>query len=180
MTCTPNACYKMPELTYQDEPEGIDFLVEFIGVEDSPLLLEKYRNLMSRFFGPANGILVEQGTLHAFIALETSAVLSEVNGVPAWNQLHISDDWDVSEEVDWEAVYSELFRREFSCELDAVWDELPPVHERPINYCGRLVPSLVVRQTGLIRRSNGCGCATPLIAQPLGTPGGKKSHVYSL
>jgi len=170
----------MPELTYQDEPEGIDFLVEFIGVEDSPLLLEKYRNLMSRFFGPANGILVEQGTLHAFIALETSAVLSEVNGVPAWNQLHISDDWDVSEEVDWEAVYSELFRREFSCELDAVWDELPPVHERPINYCGRLVPSLVVRQTGLIRRSNGCGCATPLIAQPLGTPGGKKSHVYSL
>jgi len=145
MTCTPNSCYKIPESRYQDEPAGIDFLVEFIAVEDSPLFLEKYRDLMSRFFGPANGILVEQGTLHSFIALETSAVLSEVNGVPAWNQLHISDNWDVNEEVDWDAVYSELFRREFSRELDAVWAEMPPVHERPINYCGRLVRALVVR-----------------------------------
>ena len=93
----------------------------------------------------ANGLLVEKDMLHCFIALETTEVLFEATGVPGWNQLHVSDDWDVGDEVDWDAIYTDLFRREFSCELDSVWAELPPIRERPINYSGRLVPSLCVR-----------------------------------
>ena len=120
MSCTPNSCYKMPEPAYRDAPAGIEFLIEFIGVENSLSFLTKYRDLMRTYFGPANGMLVEQGILHSFVALETTEVLFEAPGVPAWNQLHISDDWDVGDKVDWDAVYSELFRREFSRELDDV------------------------------------------------------------
>lgn len=145
MSCTPNSCYRMPEPTYQDAPTGIEYLIEFIGVENSPQYLKKYRDLMSDYFGPANGILVEEGMQHAFIALETSEVLFQATGVPGWNQLHISDDWNVVDNIDWEAVYSDLFHREFSKELDDVWAELPPIRERPISYRGQLVPDLCVR-----------------------------------
>jgi hypothetical protein len=135
----------MPEPTYRDAPDGIDFLIEFIGVDDSPLFLRTYRELMSNYFGPANGSLVERGTLRSFVAFETTAVLAEMSGVPAWNQIHISDDWEVDPAVDWDAVYSDVFRREFARELDDVWAELPPVRDRPINYRGRLIQELTVR-----------------------------------
>jgi len=145
MTCTPNSCYQIPEPSYRDAPTGIEYLIEFIGVEDSTQHLKKYRDLMSDYFGPANGILVEEGMLHAFIALETTEVLFQAAGVPAWNQLHISDDWNVFDDIDWDAVYSDLFRRKFSKDLDEVWAELPPTRERPISYLGQLIPDLCVR-----------------------------------
>ena len=145
MSCTPNSCYAMPEPAYQDAASGIDYLIEFIDVEESSSFLTKYRDLMSSYFGPANGLLVKRGMLHCFIALETTEVLFQADGVPGWNQLHVSDHWDVGDEVDWDAVYSDLFRKEFSCELDSVWAEIPPRRESPGNYRGRLVPDLCVR-----------------------------------
>lgn len=148
LTCTPSSCYAMPEPTYPDAPEGIDFLIEMIAVEDSPELLAKYRDLMSTYFGPANGWLVEDGMMHTFIALETTEVLYEADGLQGGNQLHISDDWSTQSDLDWdawEAVYEELLRREFSVELDEVWAELPPRRDRPTEYLGRLVKSLCVR-----------------------------------
>lgn len=145
MSCTPNSYYAMPEPAYRDAASGIDYLIEFIGVEDSPSFLTKYRDLMSNYFGPANGFLVERGMLHCFIALETAEILFEATGVPGWNQIHVSDDWNVGDEVDWDAVYVDLFRSQFSCELDSVLAELPPIREISTNYRGRLVPDLCVR-----------------------------------
>jgi hypothetical protein len=48
----------------EDAATGIDYLVEFIGVEDIPSALAKYREIMTKYAGPANGILVERGMLH--------------------------------------------------------------------------------------------------------------------
>lgn len=144
MSCTPNSCFAMPKLAYEDAAQGIEYLIEFIGVEDSPSSLERYRELMSDYFGPANGLLLERGLLHSFIALETTEVLSHAPGVPAWNQLHVSDNWDVDDELDWDSIYEDLFRQEFSCELDSIWDKLPPIRERPSEYSGRLVEDLCV------------------------------------
>jgi hypothetical protein len=145
MSCTQNSCYAIPKPSYQDAPSGIDFLIEFIDVKNSPKCLTKYRDLMSDYFGPANGMLVERGLLHCFIALETAEVLFQADGVPGWNQLHISDHWDEGDVDDWDTVYQELFRKKFSCELDSVWNQVPPIRDRYMDYRGRLITNLCIR-----------------------------------
>ena len=145
MSCTPNSCYGMPEPAYQDAPSGISFLVELIGVEETPPALAKYREVMSEYGGPANGILVERGMLHCFVALENVNILFDTPGAVPWNQIHISDDWDTGGEVDWDSVYTELFRSEFSCDQDSVWAELPPTDKTRADYHGRLISKLCVR-----------------------------------
>lgn len=145
MSCTPNSCHGTPEPTYQDAATGIDFLIEFIGVEDTTEALAKYREIMSEYGGPANGILVEREMLHCFVAFEAVGILTETPGSVPWNQLHISDDWDEDGEVDWDSVYRELFRSEFSRDSDSVWAELPPTDKTRADYHGRLVSKLCVR-----------------------------------
>lgn len=145
MSCTPNSCHGMPEPAYQDALCGIDFLIEFIGVEETPAALAKYREIVSKYAGPANGILVDRGMLHCFVALENIEVLYDTHGAVPWNQIHISDDWDVGGEVDWHSIYEEIFRSEFSCDLDSVWAELPPTDKTRADYHGRLIPKLCVR-----------------------------------
>jgi len=145
MECTPNSCFGLPEPTYPDAPSGIDFLVEFISVENIPASLKKYHDLMSRYFGPANGLLVEREMLHCFVALEvTENEIGDHEAVP-WNQVHVSDHWDEGSDVDWDVVYQDLFRADFSRELDDVWAEVPPIRETSTEYRARLVPDLCVR-----------------------------------
>jgi hypothetical protein len=145
MTCTPNSCFARPEPSYPDAASGIDYLIEFIAVEHVPASLAKYRDLMSRYIGPANGILVERGLLHCFIALEMTETWVGTREGPAWNQVHVSDHWDEGDDVDWGAVYEELLHAEFSVELDDVWAEIPPIREISTEYRGRLVRDLCVR-----------------------------------
>jgi hypothetical protein len=145
MSCTPNSCYGMPQPTYQDAGTELHYLVELIGVEDTPNSLAKYRKLMSKYFGPANGALVESGMLHCFVALENTEVLFTRQGAVQWNQIHISDDWNAGGEVDWDSVYVDLFRNKFSCDLDSVWAELPPTDGLSADCRGRLIPQLCVR-----------------------------------
>lgn len=145
MVCTPNSCFRRPEPAYPDAPEGIDYLIEFIAVKNAPGSLAKYQSLMSSYFGPANGHLVDRGLLHCFVALETTSNQIGEHEVVPWNQLHISDHWDEGGDLDWDAVYEELFREEFSRELDDIWEELPPIRETSTEYRARLVPDLCVR-----------------------------------
>jgi hypothetical protein len=145
MSCTPNSCYGMPEPGYQDGGTQLDYLVEFIVVEPTPDFLKKYSELMSEYIGPANGVLVESGMLHCFVALETKEVLLNSLGAVPWNQIHISDDWGAGEGVDWDSVYVEVFRSELSCDLDSVWAELPPTDNSRHDSRGRLIPHLYVR-----------------------------------
>jgi hypothetical protein len=145
MVCTRNSCFGSPEPAYPDAPTGIDYLIEFIAVENISSSLTKYHDLMSNYFGPANGLLVERGMLHCFVALETTANEIGVDELVPWNQLHVSDHWDESDGIDWDTVYEDLFRQEFSCELDDLWSELPPIRDVSSEYRGRLVPDLCVR-----------------------------------
>jgi hypothetical protein len=144
MSCTPNSCHGMPEPGHHDGGEQLDYLVEFIGVEDAPDPLAKYRHLMSKYFGPANGLLVERGMLHCFVALENTRLLQHSPGAVAWNQIHISDDWDAGGDVDWDSVYVEVFRSALACDLDSVWAELPPTDDSR-DCRGRLMQGLCVR-----------------------------------
>jgi hypothetical protein len=145
MVCTPNSCFGMPEPVYPDAPLGIDFLIEFIAVEDTAASLTKYHDLMSSYIGPANGLLVKRGTLHCFVALETTANEIGTDEAVPWNQLHLSDHWDEGGDLDWDALYENLFREEFSRELNDVWSELPPIRDVSTEYRGRLIPELCVR-----------------------------------
>jgi uncharacterized protein Usg len=144
MTCTKNSCYGYPYLSYEDAPSGVDYLIEFIGTVDEPDSLVKYRQLMSEYFGPANGILWSKGLLHCFNALETKEVLYEVPGVENWNQIHISDHEDESPSLSLDSVYVELFQEEFSADLDSVWNELPSTTDGG-NYRGHLNPKVYIR-----------------------------------
>jgi hypothetical protein len=145
MVCTPNSCFGTAEPTYPDAPTGIDFLIELIAVENSPPSLTTYHDLMSRYIGPANGVLVERGTLHCFVALETTATKTGEHEAVPWNQLHLSDHWDEGGGLDWDAIYESLFREEFSLDLDDVWSQLPPIRDVSTEYRGRLIPELCVR-----------------------------------
>jgi hypothetical protein len=145
MSCTPNSCHGMPEPSYPDAESGIEFLVELIGVEENPHTLAKYREIVSKYAGPANGILVERGMMNCFVALENVDLLSSTPNAVPWNQIHISDDWDEGGDVDWDSVYTDLFRSEFSCDLDSVFADLPPTDKTRADYHARLVPELCVR-----------------------------------
>jgi hypothetical protein len=145
MVCTPNSCFGMPEPTYPDARAGIDYLIEFIAVENTTASLSKYHDLMSSYFGPANGVLVERGILHCLVALEVTEADFEDHEVLSWNQVHVSDHWDEGGDLDWDTVYEHLFREEFSRELDDVWSELPPINDSSTEYRARLVPDLCVR-----------------------------------
>jgi hypothetical protein len=135
----------MPEPSYVDAESGIIFLVELIGVEETPHSLAKYREIMSQYVGPANGILVEKGVMHCFVALENVDLISSTPNAIPWNQVHISDDWDEGGDIDWDSVYDDLFRSEFSCDQDSIWAKLPPIDKASADYHGRLIPKLCVR-----------------------------------
>ena len=145
LACTPNSCHGMPEPSYPDAESGIVFLVELIGVEETPDARAKYRELMVKFFGPANRILVERGMLHCFVALENVDLFSSTPDAVPWNQIHISDDWDAGGDVNWDSVYVDLFLSDFSCDLDSIWSELPPTDETYADYHARPFPELCVR-----------------------------------
>ncbi|MBC8422855.1 hypothetical protein H8E07_01910 [bacterium] len=129
----------------RDADSGIAYLIEFIGVESSPPVLAKYRELVSRYFGPANGILVDRGMLHCFVALENVDILVDTRGAVPWNQIHLSDDWDEGDDIDWAATYKDLFWTEFYCELDSVGAEVPPADKTRVDYRGRLLAEICVR-----------------------------------
>lgn len=136
---TPNSYHPELHTTDRGRAAEIPYLIEFIGVQDTPEALETYRNLMETYFGPENGILVQQGTLHSFIALETTEVLFQAPRVSPWNQLHISGDFPEFLDLDWDSVYADLHQRLFSIDLDSTWSQLPPIRDRPGDYHARLV-----------------------------------------
>jgi len=125
--------------------EEIDFFVEFIDVNDSPEDLELYRYLMSSYFGPVNGILVEKNLLFSFTAFETEKVISNTDDEASWNQIHISGDFPEYLDLNWDSLYTDLFRREFSLDLDSIWDLLPDIRELPPYYSGHFIKELHVQ-----------------------------------
>jgi hypothetical protein len=139
MTCTQRSCYGNIDPEHKDGEVPMDYFIEFIGVENTPDQLAKYHELMGEYFGPANGKLVERGMLHCFIALENKEVLSTTPETIPWNQIHISDDWSSEGDIDWDAVYTELFRSEFSVDLDSIWAELPSTDNSRNDCRGRLI-----------------------------------------
>ena len=60
-------------------------------------------------------------------------------------QKSVAYRWDVGGEIDWNSVYTELIRSEFSRDLDSVWSELPPTDKTRADYRGRLIPELCLR-----------------------------------
>lgn len=139
LATTPNSYFPEPHPMHRSRSTEIPYLIEFIGVEDTPEALATYRRLMETYFGPENGALVEEGKLYNLIALETTEVLFQAPGVSSWNQLHVSGDLPEYMELDWDSVYAELHQRLFSVDLDSTWRQMPPIIERPGNYKGRLL-----------------------------------------
>jgi hypothetical protein len=140
---TPGSFYPVPAQRHSGRAGDVVFYIEFIGVDETPASLAKYRDLMQRYFGPANGQLVTEGFLFDFVALETVEVLDRVDGLHSWNQLHVSGDLPEYGELDWDGVYEDLFRRLFTRELDSVYSELPEIPAFS-DYSGRLVLDLHV------------------------------------
>lgn len=70
------------------EQAGFKVSLEYIDVRAQAL--DQYRHIMRSYCGPAGALLVEEGTLGSFRALETVATLFQASGpqVP-WNQIHL-------------------------------------------------------------------------------------------
>ena len=70
------------------EQPGFKVSLEYIDVRASAL--DQYRHIMRSYCGPAGALLVKEGTLGSFRALETVATLFRAPGpqVP-WNQIHL-------------------------------------------------------------------------------------------
>lgn len=142
MVPTPNSYFPVTTSTGYERVEEIDFFVEFIDVNNSRKDLELYRHLMSSYFGPANGILVEENIMLNFMAFETVQVLSNNDNDASWNQIHISGDFPEYINLNWDSLYTDLFRKEFSVDLDSIWDLLPDIRELPPYYSGSFIKKL--------------------------------------
>jgi hypothetical protein len=145
LSCTPNSFYPVPIPKHRGRAEEVDFLVEFIAVNESAEDLKRYRDLMWTYFGPANGKLVKNGTLYSFVALETIRVLHQVESLGSWNQIHISGDFPGYQTLDWDSLYTDVFRETLSADLDSVWALLPPTRDWPPYYRGRLIQDLQLK-----------------------------------
>ena len=145
LSCTPNSFYPVPIPKHRSRAEEVDFLIEFGAVNESAEDLKRYRDLMRTYFGPANGELVKDGIIYNFIALETVEVFHQVEGLGSWNQIHISGDLPEYKTLDWDSLYTDLFRQSLSVELDSVWALLPQTRDWPPYYSGRLIQELRVR-----------------------------------
>lgn len=139
LATTPDSYFPEPHPMHKGRTTEIPYLIEFIGVEDTPEALATYRRLMESYFGPENGVLVEQGKLYNLIALETTEVFFQAPEVSPWNQLHVSGDLPEFMELDRDSLYAELHQRLFSIDLDSTWSQMPPILERPGSYNGRLL-----------------------------------------
>lgn len=144
LSCTPNSYYPVSIPKHRSRIEEVDFLIEFIAVNESTEDLKRYQDLMRAYFGPANGQLVQDGILYSFIALETIQVFHQVEGLGSWNQIHISGDFPEYKTLDWDSLYTHLFRESLSVELDSVWALLPKTRDWPPYYSGRLIKELRV------------------------------------
>ena len=144
LSSTPNSYYPVPIAKHRGRIEEVDFLIEFIAVNESTEDLKLYQDLMRAYFGPVNGKLVKDGILHSFVALETIEVFHEIEGLGSWNQIHISGDFPEYKTLDWDSLYTHLFRQSLSVELDSVWALLPKTRDWPPYYSGRLITELRV------------------------------------
>lgn len=142
MAPTKDSYFPMTASHDYERVEEIDFFVEFIDVNNSPEDLEQYHSLMSSYFGPANGILVEKNLVFSFMAFETKKVISITDDKSSWNQIHISGDYPEYLDLNWDSLYTDLFRKELSLDLDSIWDLLPGIRELPPYYSGHFIKEL--------------------------------------
>lgn len=85
---TPNSFYPRPR-NGSSSPELSRYILEYIAVHNTPAALDEYRETMRTKLGPAVGVLITEGRLLNFIALETVSVRYSQSGMPEWNQIHI-------------------------------------------------------------------------------------------
>ncbi len=84
LRATPNANYPKPALE-----AGVEYIVEYIAVRNSPDALNAYRDTVSGMIGPAFGQIVQQEQLYSMFAAETLSVQYAAAQMPEWNQIHI-------------------------------------------------------------------------------------------
>ena len=68
---------------------SVRYIVEYVAVQNTPAALDEYRETMRTKNGPAVGVLIKEGRLLNFIALETVSVRYSQSGMPELNQIHI-------------------------------------------------------------------------------------------
>lgn len=142
LVCQNNAYF--PALN-KDERVDIDYLIEFIAVKDSSDFIREYNNLVNIYFGPLNGELIREGKLYNIFMLETEEVFFQLYDNLMWNQIHLSGDFPEHRNLNWDSLYTDSFRRIFSCELDSIWSLLPPRLSSSF-YCeGQLIKNLYVQ-----------------------------------
>jgi hypothetical protein len=142
LNCVPNAYF--PALNSENTAE-IDFLIEFIAVKDSAHFLKEYYDLMNVYFGPLNGALVKGHKLYNIYMMETAEIVFQTDSNLTWNQIHLSGDYPELFNLDWDSLYTESFRRIFSCELDSVWALMPPALSTSFDCRGRFIKQLHVK-----------------------------------
>lgn len=141
LQCTPNAYFP----AVNNEKNDIIYLLEFIAVQDSADYVNQYHTLMQKYFGPLNGVLVKERKLHSIFMLKTVEGIFQRDNRFNWNQLHISGEFSEFVDLNWDSLYTDLFRRTFSCELDSVWALLPPRLENSFDCTGRLIQELHIK-----------------------------------
>ncbi len=82
-------CLRTTELPDRRALPSVQFIVEYIAVQNSPDALAEDRETMRTSIGPAAGQLVRDGYLHELRALETASVEYAQAGMPRWNQIHV-------------------------------------------------------------------------------------------
>lgn len=86
---TPNSFYPRPSSESRSAEFSVRYIVEYIAVQNTPAALDEYRETMRTKLGRAIGLLITEGRLLNFIALETVSVRYSQSGMPEWNQIHI-------------------------------------------------------------------------------------------
>lgn len=142
LNCIPNAYFPAQSA---ESPDNIDYLIEFIAVKDSINYLKQFHDLMQNYFGPLNGVLVNEGKLYNIYMMETTDVVFQIDNSMTWNQIHLSGDFPEFVDINWDSLYTDLFRRTFSCELDSVWVLLPPRLKSTFDCTGILIKELYIR-----------------------------------
>lgn len=75
---------------YNDKLGDIKYLIEYIKVKPEKISLNRYDELMLKYFGGGARLLIEENKSCSFEALKTKSIVHVSEEMPEWNQIHIS------------------------------------------------------------------------------------------
>jgi len=129
----PDAFFPEPASESTVDEKDLDFLVEYICVKETKRMMDKYREYMRDYGGPAFESIIAEGKFYNFVALETVDVAYIAPELSTWNQIHICGVPKTMQIDEWKTLIDAALKEKTLGEVDLekLFDQLDKIRYLP-------------------------------------------------